>query len=350
MKMKLLDILVDPIDLRPLNIEELKTRDDEVHSGYLHARNGMKYEIENGIPRFVSMTDEYQQQTSESFGYKWKKEGIKESHGCTNNARKWYVEKYGFKTIDDFIRFFSERNTILDLGCGSGFSSMLYLDTPIWNGNNMWVGVDISSAINLAQDRLGKITNTHFMQADALQLPFLSNTFDTVFSEGVLHHTPSTKKALFSAARVLQKGGDLLFYVYRKKGPVREFADDYIRKEISHLSHDEALDTMHSLTLLGKALSDLHAEVEVEKDIPILGIKKGRYDIQRLIYWNFAKLFWNNDLEFEENVITNFDWYSPHYAHRHTASEIRDWCSEADMKITWFHEQESGFTVKANKL
>ena len=82
----------------------------------------------------------------------------------------------------------------------------------------------------------------------------------------MFHHTPSTKKALFSAARVLKKEGNLLFYVYRKKGPVREFTDDFIRKEISHLSHDEALETMRSLTLLGKALSDLHIEVEVEKD------------------------------------------------------------------------------------
>ena len=349
MKKALLDIIVDPIDLRPLNIEEIKAEDGEVHSGYLHAKNGVKYEIDNGIPRFVSITDEYQEQTSRSFGYKWKKEGIKESQGCIDNARKWYVQKYGFKTIDEFWRYFSEREIILDLGCGSGFSSMLYLDTPAWKGNNIWVGADISSAIDLAKKRLGKTKNTHFVQSDALQLPFTNETFDTVFSEGVLHHTPSTRKALFSACRVLQKGGSFLFYVYRKKGPVREFTDDYIRKEISRLCHDEALDMMQSLTQLGKALSDLHAEVEIENDIPVLGIKKGRYDIQRFIYWNFAKLFWNDELDFEENVITNFDWYSPHYARRHTAEEIHDWCSEAGMKITWFHEQESGFTIRANK-
>lgn len=131
--------------------------------------------------------------------------------------------------------------------------------------------------------------------------------------------------------------------------PVREFSDDFIRKQISSLSNEAAFDMMKSLTLLGKALSDLKAEVEVQKDIHILGIKKGKYDAQRLIYWNFIKLFWNDAFTFEENVLTNFDWYRPRYAHRHTKKELQEWCAEINLEIKWFHEQESGFTVKAVK-
>jgi hypothetical protein len=72
--------------------------------------------------------------------------------------------------------------------------------------------------------------------------------------------------------------------------------------------------------------------------------------VQRLIYWNFAKLYWNPNWSFEENVHVNFDWYRPRYSHRQTADEVREWCAEAALAITRFHEQESGFTVRATKV
>ncbi len=48
-----------------------------------------------------------------------------------------------------------------------------------------------------------------------------------IFSEGRTHHTDSTRAALEAVARLLAPGGRLLFYVYRRKGPVREFTDYY---------------------------------------------------------------------------------------------------------------------------
>jgi SAM-dependent methyltransferase len=212
-----------------------------------------------------------------------------------------------------------------------------------------WLGVDISAAIDVAKERLSIYRNNHFVQADILRLPFLENSFDTVFSEGVLHHTPSTELALRSVISLLEPGGEALFYVYRKKGPIREFSDDYIRNVVSSRSPEEAWAMLRSLTDLGKALSNLHAEVDVSEDIPYLGIKAGRYDVQRFIYWNFIKLFWNEDYAFEENNCVNFDWYHPRYAHRQTEEEVRRWCAEAGLSITNFNTEESGFTVRAIK-
>jgi hypothetical protein len=48
-------------------------------------------------------------------------------------------------------------------------------------------------------------------------------------------------------------------------------------------------------------------------------------------------------------VHINFDWYRPVYAHRQTAAEVRSWCAEAGLTIAYFHEQESGYTVRAVK-
>jgi ubiquinone/menaquinone biosynthesis C-methylase UbiE len=322
---------------------------DNVIAGALAAEDGAIYPVCNGIPRFVLTRDEGQAQTSQTFGFKWKKRDTYDSPAAKRNAIGWYIEKYGFESIEAWAEYFASRKAVLDVGCGSGFSSSLWLDTAIWDGQAMWIGVDISEAIDVAQERLGHIANTHFVQADVLQLPFPDGSFDLLFSEGVLHHTPSTRAALLASSRVLAPGGEFHFYVYRRKAPVREFTDDYIREQIATLSDEAAWEAMRSLTHLGQVLAEAGVAVELHDDVPLLGIKAGRYDVQRLIYWHFAKLYWNPVLSFEENLHVNFDWYRPRYAHRQTAEEVRRWCAEARLAIKWFHEQESGFTVRAIK-
>ncbi len=89
------------------------------------------------------------------------------------------------------------------------------------------------------------------------------------------------------------------------------------------MSPDEAWDALRPLTRLGQALAELETTVEVPEDVPLLGIKAGRYDVQRLVYWHVAKLFWNPKMTFEENNHLNFDWYAPRYAHRQTEEEVR---------------------------
>ncbi len=349
MHRSLLDILVDPISKTPLQVEEHQSgAGGSIVEGVLRSPEGRSYVITNGIPRFVLTEDSDQKQTGSSFGFKWQQRHTYDSPRVHSVAQQWLVQRYGFKSVDEMRGFFGSRRRILDAGCGAGFSTAPWMNHPAWKGA-AWVGVDISTAIDVAQERLSFIDNTHFIQADILQLPFLEDTFDTVFSEGVLHHTPSTKLALKSVLGVLEPGGEILFYVYRKKGPIREFSDDYVRHIVSSLDPQEAWAMLRPLTRLGQALAELHVEVEVPEDIPYLGIKAGRYDVQRLIYWHFAKLYWNEARSLEQNNLVNFDWYHPRYAHRHTEAEIRHWCDEARLSIIHFDAQESGFTVRAVK-
>jgi ubiquinone/menaquinone biosynthesis C-methylase UbiE len=296
MKPALLEILVDPVDRKRLRVEEAQYDGEAIIYGKLHANKETLYEVQAGIPRFViSDRDAGQQQTSEAFSFKWKRRDTYDSLVVLQNHLTWMLKRYGFSSQSEWVAYYSQRDRILDLGCGSGFSSSAWIHSLDWRGQAMWVGVEISEAIDVAQERLGHLENTHFVQADALYLPFPDATFDIIFSEGVLHHTPSTRQGILSAARVLRPGGEFHFYVYRRKGPAREFTDDYIRAAIAPMSDEEAWQAMESLTQLGKALSDLHVEVEVG-DVPLLGIKAGRYDIQRLIYWHFAKLYWNENM------------------------------------------------------
>ena len=337
----LLRLLVQPETRAPL------LRERRGDTTVLVASDGRTYQIRDGIPRFTDIDDGGQSQTSESFGYKWSRLDTYDSGPMRRTAQAWLIARYGFADAGAMRLYFESRQAILDLGCGGGFSAALWMEGR-WTGP-LWVGVDISSAIEVARDRLGRQRGTHFVQADALHLPFRDGTFDTVFSEGVLHHTPSTRAALASAVRVLKDGGEILFYVYRRKSPVREFTDDHVRGLISGLPPERAWDAIRPLTELGKALANLKATIDVPEDVTVLGIPAGSYDLQRLIYWHFAKLFWNDDLGFEENQHINFDWYHPRYAHRQSEEQVRAWCADEGLAIKRFDVQESGFTVRAVK-
>lgn len=348
MRRSLVGLLVDPVTKEPLTLDEPgHGTAGSIAEGKLCSPAGSVYPIVNGIPRFVLTADAGQRQTERSFGFKWQQRATYESPQMHAHREQWLVHRYGFDSADEMRSFLRRRERILDAGCGGGFSTSTWMDAS-WKGAE-WFGVDISTAIDVAQECFGLIEGTHFVQADILQLPFPAASFDTIVAEGVLHHTPSTALALKSLLSALAPGGEILFYVYRKKGPLREFTDDYIRDILSHLEPQEAWDTLRPLTRLGQALAELRAEVEVPEDIPYLGIKAGRHDVQRLIYWHFAKLFWNDAFSLEENNHVNFDWYHPRYAHRHTEDEVRGWCEEAGLSIVHFDAQESGFTVRAVK-
>lgn len=342
----LLDLLAEPGTRAPLALTiDAATGEGDVVEGTLGGREG-SYPVHGGIPRFVRTEDEGQLQTAESFGYKWGRVDSYESDAVRASATSWLLDRYGFPTIEAMRDHFAALGTVLDAGCGSGFSSSLWLDAG-WTGS--WIGADISSAVDVAQRRLAGIPGVELVQADILDLPFPDGAFGAVFSEGVLHHTPSTERALHAVARLLRPGGELYAYVYRRKAPLREFADDHVREAIAGMPPEEAWAAMRPLTRLAQALSELQVEVEVPEDVEVLGIPAGRYDVQRLLYWHVAKLFWNPALSFEENVHVNFDWYHPRYAHRQTEEQLRQWCADAGLDVLRLHVDDAGYTVRARR-
>ncbi|MEW6235448.1 MAG: methyltransferase domain-containing protein [Candidatus Omnitrophota bacterium] len=343
MKRELLELLADPISRAPLRLSNAEMVGDEIVSGVLDDGAGHTYPITNGIPRLAATNDENQLQTSQSFGYKWGRRETYESASFNEFRIHWFLQRCGFRDEAEMLSYFSQPQSILDAGCGSGTSSSLWLRPE---NRTRWYGLEISGCIDVAKERLTNIPNAHFVQGDMMKPPFRERSFEMIYALGTLHHTPSTEAALQSLIQFLKPGGQFLFYVYRKKSPIREFTDDYVREIVSGLPPPEAWERLKPLTKLGETLAKLKAEIAVEEDIPDLGIRAGKYDVQRFIYWHFAKLFWNENLSFDENHHVNFDWYHPRYAHRHTEEEIRRWCAEAGLAIQHFRAEESGFTVR----
>ncbi len=66
--------------------------------------------------------------------------------------------------------------------------------------------------------------------------------------------------------------------------------------------------------------------------------------LQRFIYWNFIKCFWNENLGYVTSLSTNFDWYSPVNAKRFSKNEVAEDIKAASLKEKFFHEEESCYS------
>ena len=117
------------------------------------------------------------------------------------------------------------------------------------------------------------------MQADLRQLPFKKNFFDYVYSDQVLHHTKNTQTSFKYLTKFLKKDGHISIYVYNKKAPIREFADDYIRSKTTKMSVSDCVQFSKDMTILGQSLSGLKKKITIPHDIKLLNIKAGTYDI-----------------------------------------------------------------------
>jgi len=105
---------------------------------------------------------------------------------------------------------------VLEIGSGNGAHSALF---ALLHGARM-TSVDITPSRVMATskklDLLAPEGGHLCLQADAETLPFSSDTFDVVYSNGVLHHTTDTGKAIGEVYRVLKPGGVAVIMLYAK--------------------------------------------------------------------------------------------------------------------------------------
>jgi len=337
MRKEILDYICCPVCGKTLSL---------VSSTKLECKQGHKYPIAKGVPRLLIGDEltESQKETKESFEIKWDRMPC---YGYDEKSRqfrmKWYLQRYGW-SLDGLKQFIKTNKFILDAGTGLGSHVKFYAE----NTKGQVFGVDISRSVEMASKHVD-LSNAHFIQADLNKLPFRKGFFDFIVADQVLHHTPNTEKSFKNLVELLKKEGQIAVYVYKKKGAVREFCDDYLRGYTTRMTAGECYKFCVAVTKLGKSLTESNLEFEVPEDIPYLNIKAGTYNLQRFIYWNMFKCFWNEDLDVETNVMTNFDWYHPKYAHRHSPEEVKQWFKNAGLYIVNFDVSESGISARGIK-
>jgi ubiquinone/menaquinone biosynthesis C-methylase UbiE len=287
-----------------------------------------------------------QAQTQETFSEKWSQfEQGEKKEEVYSFQKEWFLELYGFDSEENLKQFLSSKNTIIDTGCGLGYKAAWFAELA---PHALVIGVDISEAAKIAANNYKHLTNLYFYQADIANTGIKENRIDFTVCDQVIMHTEDPETTFAHLTSITSKEGVFACYVYRKKALPRELLDDYFRSATHNIPNEQLWEMSSQLTELGKRLSELKITFD-SPDIPLLGIKGGKQDLQRFIYWNFIKCFWRAEWGKEMSDATNFDWYAPSNAKRYSKEEFKNMIEQNNLEIKHFHEEEACYSGRFEK-
>jgi ubiquinone/menaquinone biosynthesis C-methylase UbiE len=133
---------------------------------------------------------------------------------------------------------------LLEIGCGMGYDSLEFLKR----------GVRVT-ATDLTPNAVA-LTRRHFAlegvsaedvrTANALDLPFASNTFDAVWANGVLHATGNTRRAIAEVGRVLKPGGRAIISHFYRRPSWMYLLSRYGRENIEYKEEDPPVNDFYT--------------------------------------------------------------------------------------------------------
>lgn len=292
---------------------------------------GASYPIIDGVPRMLpaglggnaAELSSIKKHTQKNFGYEWL---FYARHGWDYGSDKRYdpnrfaVEKDNFvrKALVDPEEF--EGKLVLDAGCGNG----RYSNQARALGAEV-VGMDISNAVDAACANLADRPEAHIVQADIFNPPFRRNTFDRVFSLGVLMHTGNARKAFWSLIRFMKPGGTISMHLYRQGNRIYEWVDDRLRRFTVTMD----LDRLLKLSSRGARIAKL-----VYNTRWLTGGRPLLYELMNC----FIRL------EMAEHNV--FDWYSAPVASHHTYNEARGWLRDNELDLTGSNERRKPWLIR----
>jgi len=290
MKHRLASLLVCPRCRQDLELAVHSEADGEILEGVLSCRPCRSvFPIRKGVPRFVEL-DRY----VDTFSFEWRKfhDVQIDILNATDESEKTFLGKTGWRPDD------LQGKLVLDIGVGAGrFAEVV----SRWGGEV--IGIDLSFAVDAAFENIGSRENVHIVQADLFHLPFAASRFEAMYSIGVLHHTPYTRKAFESVIPLLKTGGEFAVFVYAY-GHYSYFSDIWRR-----ITTKVPYRLLYYLTALSVPLYYLY-------EIPLLGL--GFRFVFPMSRHPNPRWRW----------LDTFDWYTPKFQHKHTWPEVYQWYRE----------------------
>src|SRR5271155_1316131 len=247
-----------------------------------------------GVVRFVDETN-----YADSFGYQWQRFQLTQmDHEGRNLSELDFARKTGLKPQD------VKGKLVLDVGGGTGrFAEVV----TRWGARV--VGVDLSAAAEVAAKNLSDREFVAF-QADVFSLPFPLESFDFIYSVGVLHHTPDCEKAVKVLPQYLKPGGVLAVWLYSGYNKWYRFSDQY--RKITHRISPRVLHGFFRIAVPFLYWLDRGLRV-----IPIVG-----KPVAGVVHHVFPVNFHPDP---EIRVLDTLDWYSPRYQSKHTYEQVFRW-------------------------
>lgn len=184
-----------------------------------------------------------------------------------------------------------ERLKILDVGCGTGFFSILLAK----QGHEV-IGIDLTPDMIEKAQKLAEEENTscRFFVMDAENLKYADETFDVIVSRNLTWTLPDVKQAYKEWIRVLKKNGILL-----------NFDADYGAEDCSDTSH---LPQNHAHYMLGNEM--MRECEEMKRQLPISSFIRPAWDLDALGHMGIEEL--SIDLGISKKVYMEKDeFYNP---------------------------------------
>ena len=206
---QLLEILCCPKCGSNLDLEILVGYKNSVKKGYLNCLNcKSSFEVINDIPYFaedIQHNGIRNQYTTYSY---WFEKMHDETSVTKSENNKIFYDSLRIRK-DEF-----KNKIVLDAGCGNGrFSYVVSKYNP-----GLLISFDISRGLEEAKRVLSEKSNQNsniaFVQGDITRPPFKKEAFDIVYSWGVVHHTPNTKRTVKELSKLVKENGIFGIYVY----------------------------------------------------------------------------------------------------------------------------------------
>jgi SAM-dependent methyltransferase len=314
-KPALIDFLVCTRCGASLELDDAKVARGEIESGSLTCREcNRHFPIRDFVPRFVD-THAY----ADAFTLEWN--AFRTAHLDSFTGLD-YLETQ-FREFLDFPPDALAGKRVLDAGCGLGRFTEIVLN----HGGHV-VAVDVSGAIDAAFANLRDHENVHFLQADIFNLPLRAETFDFVYSWGVLHHTPDPPAAFRELPPLVRPGGKLMTMVYANYNKPYLAVTEFYRKFTTRLPK-------HLLLRLSYVAMPLYY---IGK-LPVVGPLVTRLVLPVSVRPPTHR--WR--------VGNTFDLYSPRYAFTYDHVSVHRWFEEAGLEQIRPVAPNSGVSYIATK-
>lgn len=290
--------------------------------GFSCANCSEQFPVTDGIPRMLlkpirealhgeaalNEAEDPQIRTAQSFGYEWNR--FPEMYDEWEQSFLDYMYPHG----PDFFR----GKKVLDAGCGNG--RFAYYAGKY--GAEVWA-IDLGSAVEVARRNTEPTGRVQVIQADLHRPPFTPESFDFIYSIGVLHHLPDPEAAFQNLLRYLKPEGEIQIYLYwQPEGqPVKRLLLSMVaatRRITTRLPHS----AVHTLAFPAAAAA-FAMFVWPYRILKAVGLKNLA---EKLPMKQYA------DFRFRVCVNDQLDRFSAPIENRYTRAEVAEWLRRAGLR------------------